>query len=196
MRFVLASGNAHKAGEITAELPDQFDITLQSSLGVSSVAETGLTFIENALIKARHASKETKLPAIADDSGICVNALNGEPGLYSARFAGETASDLDNVELLLERMSGVSDRRAHFVCSLVCLEHPQDPSPLIAEARWYGEVTTSIQGNGGFGYDPVFYVPSEGMTVAEMPAEKKNKLSHRGQALAQLTKLLLEKYTA
>ena len=196
MRFVLASSNIHKADEISAMLPDRFQLVLQSSLKVPPADETGSTFIENALIKARHAAQLTGLPAIADDSGLCVDALDGAPGIHSARYAGPSAADADNVTKLLSAMSGEDSRRAKFYCVLVSLEHTNDPTPLLAEAIWEGEIAKAPRGRDGFGYDPVFYLPTLGRTAAELSMSDKNSISHRGQALNRLVSKLLERYPA
>ena len=194
MQFILASGNAHKAEEIGGMLPKRLSLILQSEFDVSEVAETGLSFVENALIKARHAAQQTGKPAIADDSGICVDALDGAPGLYSARYAGPGATDSENLEKLLSDMAGQSNRQASFVCTLVCLMNPDDPAPIIAQGSWQGTITEQPSGEAGFGYDPVFFVPDLGMTAAELSAEHKSQLSHRGKALKLLVSRLLERY--
>jgi XTP/dITP diphosphohydrolase len=188
-QLVLASGNAGKLsefGQLLAALP--YRIVAQGELGVGEVAETGLTFVENALIKARHASAVTGSAALADDSGLIVDALGGAPGLYSARYAGSPTDDAANNAKLLEAMREVpaGQRSARFYAVIVLLRHPQDPQPLIAEGRWEGEITFAPRGNGGFGYNPVFFDPRHRLTAAEMPPELKNTLSHRGQALLQL----------
>ena len=190
-RVVIATGNQGKLREI-AELLAHLDLdcVAQSELGVAPGPETGVTFVENALQKARHASSLTGLPAIADDSGIVVNALDGRPGIYSARYAGEGASDEANVDKLLEELSGIDDRTAHFHCAAVCIRHAEDPQPYIAEASWHGLITQERLGTGGFGYDPVFHVPDCGCTSAELSAERKNELSHRGMAFRRLAELL------
>lgn len=197
MEFVLASGNAHKAVEIGQMLPDGIAVTSQGSLGIGSVPETGQTFIENALIKARHAAAESGRAAIADDSGIAVRALGGEPGIYSARYAGENATDEDNVNKLLDGMSSLSgaERQASFHCVLVCLRTADDPTPLIAEGSWSGSIAVRTSGTGGFGYDPVFVADGYDCTVAELSTEEKNRLSHRAIALRKLSALILEHYT-
>jgi XTP/dITP diphosphohydrolase len=194
MKFVLASGNQHKAEEICATLPGEFELVRQSDLGVDSAEETGSTFIENALIKAKHAASLTALPAIADDSGICVAALNGAPGIYSARYAGIHATDGENIEKLLSAMNGIEERSAFFYCVLVCLDHAADPTPLIAEARWPGTITMASSGKGGFGYDPVFLPDGLDRTAAELEPAEKNDISHRGQALKLLAQSLRERY--
>jgi len=187
-QMVLASGNAGKIREFS-QIFSNWDITVkaQTSLGVSSVPETGTTFVENAIIKARHAAKETGLPALADDSGLVVDALKGAPGIYSSRYAGHEATDTDNVDKLLKELDGVTDRRAHFQCVLVFMQHADDPIPVIAEGKWYGEIATSPRGDGGFGYDPVFWLPEQNCTAAELDKSIKNSVSHRGQAVKALT---------
>lgn len=188
-QLVLATGNKGKVAELSQLLaPMQFNVVPQTELGVTDADETGLTFIENALIKARHAALVTGLPAIADDSGLAVDALGGAPGIYSARYAGEAASDQANIDKLLAAMAQVPDakRTAQFHCVLVYLRHAEDPTPLVCHGIWHGEITRQAAGNGGFGYDPVFYVASEGCTSAELSRERKQQLSHRGKALAQL----------
>ncbi|MGM3160882.1 XTP/dITP diphosphatase [Dickeya undicola] len=186
---VLATGNAGKVRELAGLLADfGLDVVAQTTLGVESAEETGLTFIENAILKARHAARETGLPAIADDSGLAVDALGGAPGIYSARYAGEDASDRQNLDKLLVALDNVPDeqRQASFHCVLVYLRHADDPTPLVCHGSWQGVITRAPVGEGGFGYDPVFFVPSVGKTAAELSREEKNALSHRGQALRQL----------
>ncbi|MCL6404553.1 XTP/dITP diphosphatase [Dickeya dadantii] len=186
---VLATGNAGKVRELAGLLADfGLDVVAQTALGVDSAEETGLTFIENAILKARHAARETGLPAIADDSGLAVNALGGAPGIYSARYAGEGASDRQNLDKLLAALDNVPDeqRQASFHCVLVYLRHADDPTPLVCHGSWQGVIARTPVGAGGFGYDPVFFVPSIGKTAAELSREEKNALSHRGQALRQL----------
>ena len=196
MQFVLASANLHKAKEIASLLPPQFELLNQTDLGVDSPIETGSTFVENAIIKAKHAANITGLPAIADDSGLCVPALEGEPGIRSARFAGSDATDADNVKLLLRRLRGTTERSASFHCVLVCLNSATDPAPLIAEGIWHGKISEAPSGAGGFGYDPVFIVPNYNKTAAEISAAEKNAISHRGLALTKLCGELIERYTA
>ncbi|WP_241618681.1 RdgB/HAM1 family non-canonical purine NTP pyrophosphatase [Rosenbergiella epipactidis] len=190
---VLATGNAGKVSEL-AELLRDFGLTItaQTELGVGSVEETGLTFIENALIKARHAARVTGLPAIADDSGLAVDALQGAPGIYSARYAGETASDTDNLNKLLMAMQDVPDaqRQAAFHCVLVYLAHADDPTPIVCYGRWPGMIAREPSGQGGFGYDPIFYLPEQQKSAAEMSKAEKSAHSHRGQALQQLMEAL------
>ncbi|QWT46884.1 RdgB/HAM1 family non-canonical purine NTP pyrophosphatase [Azospira inquinata] len=186
-QIVLASNNAKKLVELSALLaPLGFELTPQGQLGVPEAEEPFGTFVENALTKARHASRLTGLPALADDSGICVRALGGAPGVHSARYAGEPKSDQRNNDKLLQELAHETDRRAHYVCLLVFVRHADDPQPLIAEGEWHGEILPAPRGEGGFGYDPLFLLPSLGKTVAELPAAEKNTLSHRGQALQKL----------
>lgn len=194
-KLVLASGNANKVAELQSLLNElEFTVIPQTELGVSDADETGTTFIENAIIKARHAAVATQLPAIADDSGITVDALNGEPGVYSARFAGAQASDQQNLELLLKKLKGVptTERTATFWCVLVYLRHATDPTPLVCTGRWHGVITEQPSGEGGFGYDPIFFVPDAGKTAAELSRVEKNRISHRAHALQQLKVLLSE----
>ncbi|NNM81515.1 MAG: RdgB/HAM1 family non-canonical purine NTP pyrophosphatase [Burkholderiales bacterium] len=189
--MVIASGNRGKLKEIARILePLEFEVMAQSEFGVPEADEPHRTFVENALEKARNASFHTGLPALADDSGICVEHLSGEPGIHSARFSGEPKSDQRNNEKLLEMLQGVSDRRAHYYCVIVFLRHPEDPEPLIAEGRWRGVLLDEYRGSGGFGYDPLFYVPEYAMTAAELPVETKNRVSHRAQAMAGIMEKL------
>lgn len=191
-KIVLASNNPGKIREIRRWLePLGFEILSQSDLGIPEAEEPHVTFIENALAKARHASRAAGLPALADDSGICVNALNGAPGVHSARFAGDPRSDARNNEKLLALLEGVADRRAHYYCVMVLLDHAEDPQPLIAEGEWHGEIARAPRGTGGFGYDPLFLDPRLGRTGAELPLEEKNRVSHRGKALARLVERLV-----
>ncbi|KJF80536.1 MULTISPECIES: XTP/dITP diphosphatase [Photobacterium] len=188
-KLVLATGNQGKVKEMADLLADfGFDVVAQSDYNVSSVAETGTTFIENAIIKARHAAKETGLPAIADDSGLEVDYLNGAPGIYSARFAGEDASDADNIDKLLAEMKDVpaEQRTARFHCVLVMMRHENDPTPLVCHGSWEGSILTERHGENGFGYDPVFWVPEDQCASAQLPPARKKQLSHRGKALQQL----------
>lgn len=192
-RVVLASSNPGKVrevGQILASL--DMAVAPQSEFGVPDADETGLTFIENALLKARNAASHTGLPAIADDSGIEVDALNGAPGIYSARYAGPGASDTDNLRKLLAALREVPEagRGARFVCLIVYLRHAADPTPIIAQGIWEGRILNEPRGSGGFGYDPVFWVPTHQCASAELPAEVKNALSHRGQALRALVTAL------
>ncbi|WP_278383159.1 XTP/dITP diphosphatase [Pseudoalteromonas distincta] len=188
--LVLATGNPGKVKELANMLsPLNINVVPQSDFNVGEVAETGTTFVENAIIKARHAAKITGMPAIADDSGLEVDGLNGAPGVYSARFAGPGASDQDNIDKLLVDLGDNPIRSARFWCVLVLMRHEDDPTPLICSASWEGEITLTQNGNGGFGYDPVFFVAEKNCTSAELTKEQKNAVSHRGQALQ---KLLLE----
>ena len=188
--LVLATGNPGKVKELANMLsPLNINVVPQSDFNVGEVAETGTTFVENAIIKARHAAKITGMAAIADDSGLEVDGLNGAPGVYSARFAGPGASDQDNIDKLLVDLGDNPIRSARFWCVLVLMRHADDPTPLICSASWEGEITLTQNGNGGFGYDPVFFVAEKNCTSAELTKEQKNAVSHRGQALQ---KLLLE----
>lgn len=188
-KVVLATGNAGKVRELAEPLADfGLEIVAQTDLGVEAPEETGLTFIENALLKARHAARVTGLPAIADDSGLAVDILGGAPGIYSARYAGPDASDTQNLDKLLDALKDVPDeqRQAAFHCVLVYLRHADDPTPLVFHGRWPGVITRQSVGEGGFGYDPIFYVPQQGKTAAEMTKPEKLAVSHRGQALTLL----------
>ncbi|MBE4609340.1 XTP/dITP diphosphatase [Vibrio navarrensis] len=188
-KIVLATGNQGKVREMAGLLADfGFDVVAQSEFNVSEVAETGTTFIENAIIKARHAAKETGLPAIADDSGLEVDFLQGAPGIYSARYAGEKASDQENLEKLLTTMDGVPQekRSARFHCVLVLMRHENDPTPIVCHGTWEGRILTQAHGENGFGYDPIFFVPEENCASAELAPARKKQLSHRGKALQQL----------
>ncbi len=193
MKLVLASSNQGKLQELRELLAgNDIELLAQSDLGVEDADETGSTFVENALIKARHAAQVTGLPALADDSGICVDALKGAPGLYSARYAGEHGNASRNIDKLLDVLRETPDdrRTAHFYCVLVLLRHPEDPQPLIVEGQWNGSILRERRGTGGHGYDPVFFDPIHGQSAAEMELELKNRLSHRGQALARLKQRL------
>jgi XTP/dITP diphosphohydrolase len=188
-QLVLASGNAGKLAEFNRLLADAgIEVVAQASLGVDDAEETGLSFVENALLKARHAARITGLPALADDSGLCVDALGGAPGLYSARYAGSHGDHAANIAKLLSALDGLpAERRgAHFHCTLVVVRHALDPDPLIAQGRWRGHILTAARGDGGFGYDPVFCDPASGLAAAELDKAQKNARSHRGLALAQL----------
>ncbi|MFV1972818.1 MAG: XTP/dITP diphosphatase [Thiohalobacterales bacterium] len=191
--IVLASSNPGKVREINQLLADlDLQVKPQGEFGIPDAEETGLTFVENAILKARNAAWHTRLPAIADDSGIEVDALNGEPGIYSARYAGEGASDQANLEKLLADISDIPERQrtARFQCLMVYLEHADDPTPLICQGTWEGSILLAPRGDNGFGYDPVFYVPTHDRSSAELEPEIKNSLSHRGQALRQLVSML------
>ena len=188
-RIVLASGNAGKAREISEMLANyRIEVLPQSAFNVIEVEETGLTFVENALLKARNATAHSGLPAIADDSGLEVDALNGAPGIYSARYAGSDASDSDNLTKLLTALADVpgAQRTARFQCLMVYMEHANDPTPIICQGTWEGRILFEPRGTQGFGYDPVFFVRTHNCSAAELPPIVKNNLSHRGQALRQL----------
>ncbi len=192
---VLASGNAGKLDELTRLLgPAGLELKLQSELGIAAAAETGATFVENALLKARHAAAAGGSPAIADDSGLEVPALDGAPGIHSARYAGRHGDDAANNRRLLAALDGFrgSDRDAHFRCVLVYLRHAADPAPVIAEGVWRGRILTEPRGSGGFGYDPLFLDPETGKTGAELPPQRKDALSHRGKALRALLSALAD----
>jgi XTP/dITP diphosphohydrolase len=206
MRLILASNNAKKLVEIRGLLTGlPFDLVAQSALHITEADEPHPTFIENALAKARHAALAADGAAIADDSGLCVAALGGEPGVQSAHFAGLVADTVDmdreqrrarqdaaNNALLLDRMAAIVDRRAHYICTLVAVRHAADPEPLIACGRWSGEVMLASRGDGGFGYDPLIWMPEHGASVAELPAELKNAVSHRALAMTQMRQLMAD----
>ena len=186
-KLILASGNAGKLREFGQLLaPFDFEVLPQSAFNVPEAEEPHITFVENAIAKARHAAQLTGLPALADDSGLCVSALGGAPGVFSARYGGEPKSDAKNNAKLLADLAGMADRRAHYVAVLVLMRSADDPQPIVAEGEWHGEIVDEPRGEGGFGYDPYFLVPDLGLTVAELPHEEKNRRSHRGKALAQL----------
>ncbi|MDP1934628.1 MAG: RdgB/HAM1 family non-canonical purine NTP pyrophosphatase [Nitrosomonas sp.] len=190
-KLVIASNNQGKLREINALLaPLSIEVIPQSNFNAGEINEPHDTFVENALAKARHASRCSGLPALADDSGICVSALNGAPGVNSARYAGEPKSDERNNLKLIEALKNNSDRRAYYYCVIVLVRHADDPQPIIVDGSWYGEIIDQPRGEGGFGYDPYFFVPEFGKTSAELTAEQKNKISHRGQALAHLVEIL------
>lgn len=190
-RIVLASSNAAKLREISMTLHGlTWEIVPQGQLGVDATDEPHPTFVENALAKARHASACTGMPALADDSGLCVDALNGAPGVFSARFAGDDANDQNNNAELLRRLAGVTQRQAHYTCVLVAVRSIEDAEPLVVDARWYGEIAQAPRGEGGFGYDPLFYVSDLGVTAAELDPVQKNRISHRGLALGALAEKL------
>ena len=201
-KIVIASNNVGKLTEIAAILsPLEIEIVAQSTLGVPEAEEPYCTFVENALAKARNASRHTGLPALADDSGICVAALNGAPGVHSARFADEATSntvgghgsqDQRNNEKLLKLLANESNRKAHYCCVIVLTRHADDPQPIVCEAEWHGEIVMTPRGTGGFGYDPLFMVPELRRTGAELKAEDKNRISHRAKALAMLATRLAE----
>ncbi len=188
-RIVLASSNAGKLREFRELLADlDFTVIAQGELGIEAAEEPHLTFVENALAKARHAAVHSGLSALADDSGLCVAALQGAPGVHSARFSGPNADDDSNNAELLRRMHGQAERRAHYTCVLVAIASADDPEPLIAEARWSGAIITQPRGAGGFGYDPLFLLPELGRTAAELTPHEKNRVSHRGQAMRELAR--------
>jgi XTP/dITP diphosphohydrolase len=192
-RLVLASGNEGKLREFRRLLaPLGIDVVAQRALGIADADEPHSTFIENALAKARHASAHARLPALADDSGICVDALAGAPGVQSARYAGEPRSDARNNAQLVAALEGVADRRAHYYCVLALVRHADDPEPMFAEGRWHGRVINVARGSGGFGYDPYFEDVQTGLTGAQMLLAQKNEISHRGQAMRALIARLLE----
>lgn len=195
MKFVVASSNAGKLAEFRDLLGNAgYEFATQGELGVTDAEETGLTFVENALLKARHAARATGLPALADDSGLCVDALGGAPGLYSARYAGAHGDAQANIAKLLEAMKDVprARRTAHFIAVIVLLRHAEDPQPVIAEGRWSGLILDAPRGSGGFGYDPVFLDPENNLSAAEFDPAIKNRLSHRGRALATLRQKLAD----
>jgi XTP/dITP diphosphohydrolase len=186
-KLVLASNSADKVREFQELLaPFQFQVIPQGELGIPSAEEPYLTFVENALAKARHASAASGLPALADDSGICVHALNGEPGVRSARYAGVNGDNAANNQKLVATLQGKTDRGAHYACTLVMVNSADDPEPLIVQTRWYGQFIDEAKGTHGFGYDPHFFLPELGSTAAELEPAEKNLISHRGQALREL----------
>ncbi len=190
-RLVIGSDNPGKLRELAALLaPLGVEVIAQGTLGIRAADEPHATFVENALAKARHAAAASGLPALADDSGLCCDALGGEPGVRSARFAAAAATDADNNAELLRRLAGVTERRAHYTCVLVAVRAAHDPEPLIADARWFGAVADTPRGAGGFGYDPLFWLPELGKTAAELAPEHKNRISHRAAALAELVRKL------
>lgn len=186
-KLVLASNNKGKLQEFQALLaPLEYEVIPQSDLGIPACEEPHHTFVENALVKARHASAASGLPALADDSGICVDALDGAPGVYSARYAGEPSSDRANNQKLIAALQGQSNRAAHYVCALVFVKHADDPKPLIVQTEWHGLIQDKGVGENGFGYDPYFFLPDQKMTAAQLDPMQKNAISHRGQALREL----------
>jgi XTP/dITP diphosphohydrolase len=190
-RLILASSNQGKLREMRRLLsPLGIEVVPQAELGIEDAEEPHATFVENALAKARHACARSGLPALADDSGICVEALGGAPGVYSARYAGEPRSDARNNEKLIGDLAGVADRSAHYACVLVLVRHANDPLPIIAEGLWHGRIVDTPRGSGGFGYDPHFEDLETGMTGAELPLARKNELSHRGKAMRALIERL------
>lgn len=192
-KLVVASGNPGKLREINHLLaPLNIEALPQSLFNVPDADEPHCTFIENALTKARHASQHTGLPALADDSGICVNALGGNPGVLSARYGGEPRSDERNNQKLVDVLKNETNRKAHYYCVMVLVRSPDDPQPIVADGTWQGEIQLSPRGEGGFGYDPYFYLPDLGKTAAELPMDQKNRISHRGKALARLVERIRE----
>lgn len=190
-KLVLASNNAKKLKELAALLaPLGIELVPQGALDVPEAEEPHVTFLENALVKARHAAQLTGLPALADDSGLCVAALSGAPGVHSARYAGDPKSDERNNAKLLQVLQNETDRRAHFVSVLVLVRHADDPQPIVAEGEWHGEILKTLRGTGGFGYDPLFFDPESGVASAELPPEVKNQRSHRGKAMVALLEKL------
>jgi XTP/dITP diphosphohydrolase len=195
-RLVLASDNPGKLAELQALLqPLRIEVLPQRAFGVGGAEEPHPTFLENALAKARHAARATALPALADDSGLCCAALDGAPGVRSARFAGDGATDAQNNAALVERLAAVDDRRAHYVCVLVALRDPEDPEPIVAEGRWYGRIVIEPRGVNGFGYDPYFWLDDLNATAAQLAPERKNALSHRGQAMRLLRSELAARWS-
>ncbi len=190
-KLVIASNNPGKLREFQHMLsPLGIEVVTQGQLGISEAEEPHVTFIENALAKARHASRQSSLPALADDSGICVMALGGAPGVYSARFAGEPKSDTRNNEKLLHDLQDITDRRAHYYCVLVLVRHADDPQPVICEGEWHGRIASEPRGEGGFGYDPLFWLPEFGKMSAELSSDEKHTVSHRGKAMKMLLQRL------
>lgn len=190
-KLIIASNNSGKLREIGELLaPLAINVAPQSEFNISEADEPHITFVENALAKARHASRCSGLPALADDSGICVSALGGAPGVNSARYAGEPKSDERNNQKLVAALQNQADRRAYYYCVIVLVRHADDPQPIIVDGSWHGEIIDQPRGSGGFGYDPYFYLPEFGKTSAELTAEQKNQISHRGQALAKLVEIL------
>jgi len=190
-KIILATGNPGKVRELNAMLKGHYSVVSQKDMKVEEVPETGTSFIENALIKARNASLQSKLPALADDSGLEVEALNGEPGIYSARYAREGATDEENMTKLLLNMEHHNNRKAHFCCAMVYIKDAEDSNPIIVERRWQGELLREPIGTNGFGYDPIFYLHDYSCSSAQLEPEMKNKISHRGQALNDLLEELL-----
>jgi len=189
-KIIFASGNAGKIAELNFSLQNSaIKIVSQADFNIADVDETGLTFVENAILKARNAARISQLPSIADDSGLVVPALNGAPGIYSARYAGSPQNSAKNIEKLLSVLADSKDRQAWFHCTLVFLRHADDPAPLIAEGQWHGSILLAAQGANGFGYDPIFFDPKTKRSAAELSAAEKNQLSHRGQAVRILLEL-------
>jgi len=190
-KIILATSNLGKVRELNSMLEGKYNVVSQIDMKVEEVLETGTSFIENALIKARNASSQSQLPALADDSGLVVDALNGEPGIYSARYAGENATDEDNIVKLLSRMVNEDSRGASFWCAMVFVRYASDPEPIIVEKSWECQILRELKGKNGFGYAPIFYLPELNCTSAQLSAEEKNRKSHRGQALQEILKHLL-----
>ena len=190
-KIILATSNQGKVRELITMLKGHYNVVSQIDMKVEEVAETGASLIENALIKARNASAQSQLPALADDSGLVVDALNGKPGIYSARYAGENATDKDNIVKLLSSMDDQEDRRASFWCVMVFVRYANDPEPIVVEKSWEGQILRELKGKNGFGYDPIFYLPELNCTSAQLSAKEKNRRSHRGQALQEILKHLL-----
>ena len=190
-KLILATNNQGKIKELNSML-SPIECIAQKELNISSAVETGATFIENAILKARHVSQESKLPSLADDSGLVIPELDGQPGIYSARFAGNNASDVDNINLVLQRIreKGLQNPAAYFYCAIVLMRHPADPTPLVATGKLCGVITSTPTGKNGFGYDPIFYLPKLAVTLAEVNQAQKNSISHRAQALQELRKKL------
>ncbi|MCF6775384.1 RdgB/HAM1 family non-canonical purine NTP pyrophosphatase [Thiotrichales bacterium 19X7-9] len=189
LKIVFASSNQGKIKEINQLFkPLNINVVSQREFNVPDAEETGLTFVENAILKARHCAQYTNLPVLADDSGLVIKYLHGAPGIYSARYSGEHGNSQKNIKRVLSELEGVEglNRQAYFHCSLVLMKHQKDPDPIITQGHWYGKILTQAQGNGGFGYDPIFYVPTHLMSAAELTSEVKNKISHRAQALEKL----------
>lgn len=194
-KIVLATNNKGKVREFNSMLGDNYRLLSQQDLGIESVAETGFSFVENSLIKARHAAEKSKLPAIADDSGIVVEALNGAPGIYSSRYAGKNASDKENREKLLQEIekNDNKNRKAYFCCAIVYLKNAHDPMPIIVQAKWHGEIAKKPQGVNGFGYDSIFYLQEYNCTSSQLSAEFKNSISHRGKAIKSFLEIMTKK---
>lgn len=194
-KCVLASNNKGKLREFNALFaPLQIEVVAQGALGVESCPEPYFTFLENALTKARHASRVTGLPALADDSGICADALKGRPGVFSARYAGDQCDDEANNAKLIEQLSDKEDKSAHYTCVLVAVRDADDPEPIVVEGRWSGRIISEAAGTGGFGYDPYFYLPEFGCTAAQLTAEQKNAVSHRGKAMKAMIEAIAERW--
>ncbi|MBE8159114.1 MAG: RdgB/HAM1 family non-canonical purine NTP pyrophosphatase [Betaproteobacteria bacterium] len=189
-KIILASNNQGKIKEFNLLLKGVFAVVSMQDLQVSEVAETGLSFVENAIIKARNAAKQSDLPALADDSGLVVEALNGAPGIFSARYSGANSDDKANVEKLLKNMQNKTNRKAQFWCAIVLVKSADDPVPLVIQRGWQGEILSKKTGENGFGYDPIFYLPSHNCSAAELDLKEKNKISHRGKALQALLQKL------